>query len=57
MTVIRDGLFNADDFDMLQYGVGNLFAYCDNNPVNFIDHTGNYSVNNALSYAKKVVEW
>ena len=44
---------NADDFDMLQYGVGNLFAYCDNNPVNFIDHTGNYSVNNALSYAKK----
>ena len=48
---------NADDTDYLN-ATGtvlgcNLFAYCENDPVNRVDPSGCYSASNAVAYAKK----
>ena len=48
---------NADDTAYLGYDSSplslNLFAYCENNPVNDSDFTGYYSSKKAIEYAKK----
>ena len=46
---------NSDEPSMLTLSADNicgvnLFAYCDNNPVNFVDPTGNLSVNDFWNY-------
>ena len=43
---------NSDDAEMIEQEVYNLFTYCDNNPVNFVDYEGSKSkrVNKKTNY-------